>query len=70
MRSEIIHRATADRRTDALANAAATSLRMGSGGVGTLRRGAIDPINEGAISRGLDRLDSEPIPEQLRSRKE
>lgn len=37
---------------DALVNAAGTSLRMGSGVAGALRRGANGPINEEAISKG------------------
>ena len=37
---------------DALVNAAGTSLRMGSGVAGALRRGADGPINEEAVSKG------------------
>ncbi|AXG07638.1 Appr-1-p processing protein [Haloplanus rubicundus] len=37
---------------DALVNAAGTSLRMGSGVAGALRRGANGPINEEATSKG------------------
>ncbi len=37
---------------DALVNAAGTSLRMGSGVAGALRRGANGPINEAAMDRG------------------
>lgn len=37
---------------DALVNAAGTSLRMGSGVAGALRRGANGPINEEAMSEG------------------
>lgn len=37
---------------DALVNAAGTSLRMGSGVAGALRRGAGDAINEAAMERG------------------
>jgi O-acetyl-ADP-ribose deacetylase (regulator of RNase III) len=37
---------------DALVNAAGTSLRMGSGVAGALRRGANGPINEDAVSKG------------------
>jgi len=37
---------------DALVNAAGTSLRMGSGVAGALRRGAGGPINEEATSKG------------------
>jgi len=37
---------------DALVNAAGTSLQMGSGVAGALRRGANGPINEVAVSKG------------------
>ena len=37
---------------DALVNAAGTSLRMGSGVAGALRRAAGGPINEAAVSKG------------------
>lgn len=37
---------------DALVNAAGTSLQMGSGVAGALRRGANGPINEEAVSKG------------------
>jgi O-acetyl-ADP-ribose deacetylase (regulator of RNase III) len=37
---------------DALVNAAGTSLRMGSGVAGALRRAANGPINEEAVSQG------------------
>ncbi|MFB6303449.1 MAG: macro domain-containing protein, partial [Haloferacaceae archaeon] len=37
---------------DALVNAAGTSLRMGSGVAGALRRGANGPINEEAMAKG------------------
>ncbi|MDY6764681.1 MAG: macro domain-containing protein [Halobacteria archaeon] len=37
---------------DALVNAAGTSLRMGSGVAGALRKGAKGPINEEAVSKG------------------
>ncbi|WP_458205156.1 macro domain-containing protein [Haladaptatus sp. NG-SE-30] len=37
---------------DVLVNAAGTSLRMGSGVAGALRRGANGPIDEAAISKG------------------
>ena len=39
-------------RADALVNAAGTSLRMGSGVAGALRRGANGPINEEAMEKG------------------
>ncbi|MFC7010011.1 macro domain-containing protein [Halalkalicoccus salilacus] len=42
----------AAQQADALVNAAGTSLRMGSGVAGALRRGAKGPINEDAISKG------------------
>ncbi|WP_227354065.1 macro domain-containing protein [Haladaptatus salinisoli] len=42
----------AAQRADVLVNAAGTSLRMGSGVAGALRRGANGPINDDAISKG------------------
>ncbi len=42
----------AAQRADALVNAAGTSLRMGSGVAGALRRGASGPINEEAMRKG------------------
>ncbi len=42
----------ADQRADALVNAAGTSLEMGSGVAGALRRGAGGPINYEATSQG------------------
>ena len=42
----------AQQSADALVNAAGTSLRMGSGVAGALRRAAGGPINEAAISKG------------------
>ncbi|NHN49400.1 Appr-1-p processing protein [Halostella sp. JP-L12] len=42
----------ANESADALVNAAGTSLRMGSGVAGALRRGAGGPINEEAVSKG------------------
>lgn len=42
----------AQEEADALVNAAGTSLRMGSGVAGALRRGANGPINEDAMSNG------------------
>jgi len=42
----------AEQSADALVNAAGTSLRMGSGVAGALRRGANGPINEAAVSKG------------------
>ena len=42
----------AAQQADALVNAAGTSLKMGSGVAGALRRGAEGPINEEAVSKG------------------
>ncbi|MUW14872.1 Appr-1-p processing protein [Halorubrum sp. CBA1125] len=42
----------AAQEADALVNAAGTSLQMGSGVAGALRRGAGGPINEEAVSKG------------------
>lgn len=42
----------AEQSADALVNAAGTSLQMGSGVAGALRRGAEGPINEEATSKG------------------
>lgn len=42
----------ADETADALVNAAGTSLQMGSGVAGALRREANGPINEEAVSKG------------------
>ncbi|WP_066415077.1 macro domain-containing protein [Halorubrum aethiopicum] len=42
----------AEASADALVNAAGTSLRMGSGVAGALRRGANGPINEAVMERG------------------
>ncbi|WP_458190464.1 macro domain-containing protein [Haladaptatus sp. NG-WS-4] len=42
----------ASQEADVLVNAAGTSLRMGSGVAGALRRGANGPINDEAISKG------------------
>jgi O-acetyl-ADP-ribose deacetylase (regulator of RNase III) len=42
----------ADQGADALVNAAGTSLRMGSGVAGSLRRNAGGPINDEATSKG------------------
>ncbi|NHX35242.1 MULTISPECIES: macro domain-containing protein [Halolamina] len=42
----------AAQQADALVNAAGTSLRMGSGVAGALRRGANGPIDEAAVSKG------------------
>ncbi|MFC4451118.1 macro domain-containing protein [Halorussus aquaticus] len=42
----------AAQEADALVNAAGTSLQMGSGVAGALRRGANGPINDEAVSKG------------------
>lgn len=42
----------ATQSADALVNAAGTSLQMGSGVAGALRRGANGPINQEAVSKG------------------
>lgn len=42
----------AEQAADALVNAAGTSLQMGSGVAGALRRGANGPINDEAVSKG------------------
>ncbi|WP_418285684.1 macro domain-containing protein [Halorubrum sp. DTA46] len=52
MEFEIIHGDIAEQEADALVNAAGTSLRMGSGVAGALRRAANGPINEEAMSNG------------------
>lgn len=52
MEFEIIRGDIVDQRANALVNAAGTSLRMGSGVAGALRRGANGPINEAAVSKG------------------
>jgi O-acetyl-ADP-ribose deacetylase (regulator of RNase III) len=52
MEFEVIQGDIAQQRADALVNAAGTSLRMGSGVAGALRRAANGPINEDAIAQG------------------
>jgi len=52
MEFEVIQGDIAEQRADALINAAGTSLRMGSGVAGALRRAAGGPINEAAIEQG------------------
>jgi O-acetyl-ADP-ribose deacetylase (regulator of RNase III) len=46
----------ANQRADALVNAAGTSLRMGSGVAGALRRAAGDELNQEAVRKGPVRL--------------
>ncbi|MDX1745724.1 MAG: macro domain-containing protein, partial [Halobacteriales archaeon] len=52
MEFAVIQGDIAEQTADALVNAAGTSLQMGSGVAGALRRGANGPINEEAISKG------------------
>ncbi|MFC7045276.1 macro domain-containing protein [Halobacteriaceae archaeon GCM10025711] len=52
MEFEVIQGDIAQQSADALVNAAGTSLRMGSGVAGALRRGANGPIDEEAVSEG------------------
>jgi O-acetyl-ADP-ribose deacetylase (regulator of RNase III) len=52
MEFTVIEGDIAAQSADALVNAAGTSLRMGSGVAGALRRGANGPINEEATSKG------------------
>lgn len=52
MEFRVIQGDIADQSADALVNAAGTSLQMGSGVAGALRRGANGPINEEAVSKG------------------
>ena len=52
MEFTVVQGDTAEQRADALVNAAGTSLRMGSGVAGALRRGAKGPINDEAVSKG------------------
>ncbi|AKH98144.1 macro domain-containing protein [Halanaeroarchaeum sulfurireducens] len=49
---EAIQGDIAAQSADCLVNAAGTSLRMGSGVAGALRRGANGPINEAAMEKG------------------
>lgn len=49
---EVIQGDIAAQSADCLVNAAGTSLRMGSGVAGALRRGAKGPINEAAMEKG------------------
>ncbi len=52
MKFTVIQGDIATQEADALVNAAGTSLQMGSGVAGALRRGANGPINEEAVSKG------------------
>lgn len=52
MHFSVIQGDIASQSADALVNAAGTSLQMGSGVAGALRRGANGPINEEAVSKG------------------
>jgi O-acetyl-ADP-ribose deacetylase (regulator of RNase III) len=52
MEFSVIQGDIASQSADALVNAAGTSLQMGSGVAGALRRGANGPINEEAVSKG------------------
>jgi len=52
MDATVIQGDIAAQSADALVNAAGTSLRMGSGVAGALRRGANGPINEAAMEKG------------------
>jgi O-acetyl-ADP-ribose deacetylase (regulator of RNase III) len=52
MEPTVIQGDIAEQSADALVNAAGTSLRMGSGVAGALRRGAGGPINEAAMAQG------------------
>ncbi|MFD1564834.1 macro domain-containing protein [Haloarchaeobius amylolyticus] len=52
MEYDVVQGDIADQSADALVNAAGTSLRMGSGVAGALRRGAGEEINEEAMAKG------------------
>jgi len=52
MEFSVVQGDIAKQRADVLVNAAGTSLRMGSGVAGALRRGAGEEINEEAMSKG------------------
>jgi O-acetyl-ADP-ribose deacetylase len=52
MEFTVIQGDIAEQEADALVNAAGTSLRMGSGVAGALRRGAGEAINEAAMAKG------------------
>ncbi|MFB6101147.1 MAG: macro domain-containing protein [Haloplanus sp.] len=52
MEFSVVQGDIAAQSADALVNAAGTSLEMGSGVAGALRRGANGPINEDAVAKG------------------
>ena len=52
MEFEVIQGDIAEQSADVLVNAAGTSLRMGSGVAGALRRGAGEDINDAAMAKG------------------
>ncbi len=52
MRFRLLQGDIAEQSADALVNAAGTSLRMGSGVAGALRRAAGNELNEEAVSKG------------------
>ena len=61
MEFTVVQSDIATQSADALVNAAGTSLRMGSGVAGALRRGAGDPINEEAVSKGPSTSSASPL---------
>lgn len=52
MECTVVQGDIAEQAADAIVNAAGTSLQMGSGVAGALRRGANGPIDEEAVSKG------------------
>ncbi|MFT4946558.1 MAG: O-acetyl-ADP-ribose deacetylase (regulator of RNase III), partial [Natronomonas sp.] len=52
MNFEVVQGDIAQQSADVLVNAAGTSLQMGSGVAGALRRGAGQQINDEAVSKG------------------
>ncbi|MDY7082307.1 MAG: macro domain-containing protein [Halobacteria archaeon] len=52
MNFEVVQGDIAQQEADVLVNAAGTSLQMGSGVAGALRRGAKGPINDEAVKKG------------------
>jgi O-acetyl-ADP-ribose deacetylase (regulator of RNase III) len=61
MEFSVIQGDIAEQSADALVNAAGTSLRMGSGVAGALRRAAGRGLNEGAVSKGPIDLGSAAV---------